>query len=293
MAIIKDFLEMIDLQGLLNHALQVVVDYLPSLLEALAVLVGFWVGWLIAKRVMKVYLGRTKLPDSVREQFIRVARYLTLIGAVITAASQVVDVLPVVGGLSVAGLAVSFAAKDTIANVICGITLLIDQPFVVGDWVEIGGTHALVTGIQLRTTTLSTFENQTIVIPNRVIAEERIINYTIRPRIRVRVPIGISYREDIRAARTAMLDTVAGDSDVMEEPKPEVVVAGLGASSVELELRFWIENSSLQWRKQWDYLEKCKYALDEAGIEIPFPHLQMFLERSEGLAELADAVGRA
>ena len=72
-----------------------------------------------------------------------------------------------------------------------------------------------------------------------------------------------------------------------------MVVTGLGASSVNLELRFWIEDAARQWPKQWEYIEKCKYALDEADIQIPFPHLQMFLEESDGLAALADLLGRA
>ena len=126
-------------------------------------------------------------------------------------------------------------------------------------------------------------------MPNKTLAQERIINYTLTPRIRVRVPLGVAYKEDISAARAVMLGTTQGDGRILTEPAPIVIVTGLGDSSVNLELRFWTEDPVLRFPLFWDYVEKCKKALDAANIEIPFPHRQLFLERSEGLADLIGA----
>jgi len=282
--------EKIDLSALLTR----VVASLPDCVAAAVVLLAFFVGYVLARRLLRLYFRKASVPDSIADLLITLLRYGSVIVALVTAADVLgFQVTSLVAGLGIVGLAVSFAAQDTIANIISGITLVVDKPFVAGDWVEVGGINALVTRLHLRTTTLTTFDNQTIVLPNKQIAQERIINYTLVPRIRVRVPVGIAYKEDVQAARQAMLATAQGDPDVLAEPAPNVVVTGLGASSVNLELRFWIEDAARQWPKQWEYMEKCKYALDGADIQIPFPHLQMFLEESDGLAALADLLGRA
>jgi small-conductance mechanosensitive channel len=281
MGFISDLWRSIDFQQLLNK----VVIYLPTLVAqavaAAVVLAAFAVAYVVARRLLRAYTRSVQAPETIADLLVTLLKYGTIVLALVTAASQFdIKVTSLVAGLGLAGLAVSFAAQETVANIICGITLVIDRPFAVGDWVEVGGVHAHVSGIRLRTTTLTTFDNQTIVLPNRSIAQERIVNYTLVPTIRVRVPVGIAYKEDIRAARQALLSTLADDGEVLPEPAPEVVVTGLGSSSVELELRFWIKDASLQQVKQWDYLERCKYALDEAAIEIPFPHVQVLLERS-------------
>jgi small conductance mechanosensitive channel len=149
--------------------------------------------------------------------------------------------------------------------------------------------HATVTQIRLRTTVLTTFDNETVVVPNKQISQERIINYTMTPKIRVKIPIGIAYKEDIDQARPALLGTLKGDTRILPVPTPMVIVSDLGDSSVNLQLRFWIENAMDQYAFVWEYTEKCKQALDRAGIEIPFPHLQLFVERTKGIELLAPA----
>jgi len=114
-----------------------------------------------------------------------------------------------------------------------------------------------------------------------------VVNYTLTPKIRVRVSIGIAYKEDIQSAREVLLRTVEGDERMLQDPAPTVLVKNLGDSSVNLELRFWTEDSLQKFALMWEYTEKGKRALDKAGIEIPFPHLQLFLEQTEGLNLLA------
>ena len=134
---------------------------------------------------------------------------------------------------------------------------------------------------------LTTFNNETVVVPNQQISQERIINYTITPKIRVKIPISIAYKESISAARMALLETTKGDTLILQDPLPRVIVTDLGGSSVNLQLRFWIENSDDQYTFIFEYTEKCKIALDKAGIEIPYPHLQLFVEDTKGIRLLS------
>ena len=211
----------------------------------------------------------------------------------LTIASQLgIKITSLLAGLGVVGLAISFAAQDTIANVISGITLLIDRPFKKGDWICVGDLHASVTEVKLRTTVLTSFDNETIVVPNKALAQERIRNFTLTPRIRVKVPIGIAYKENIQAAREVILVTIKDDKRILATPVPTVIVAGLGDSSINLQLRFWTQDPLMQYSLQWEYTERCKRALDDAGIEIPFPHSQIFIERSSGLMELTKALSQ-
>jgi small-conductance mechanosensitive channel len=286
--------EEVDWRALVNQAASHLPTTAAQLLAAIAVLSVFFLAFLIARRLLRLYLREAGVSEPIGGLLVTLLKYTVAMLALVTAAAQLgIQVTSVVAGLGIAGLAVSFAAQDTIANIISGITLAIDKPFTVGDWVQLEGVHAHVTAIRLRTTTLTTLDNQTIVLPNKSIAQQRIVNYTLVPRLRVHVPVGIAYKEDTRAARRVMLAALSGDRDILPEPAPQVVVTGLGASSVNLEMLFWIEDSSLMLAKQWEYLEKCKHALDQAGIQIPYPHAQVFLEETEGLRHLTEAIGRA
>jgi small-conductance mechanosensitive channel len=105
--------------------------------------------------------------------------------------------------------------------------------------------------------------------------------------IRIEIPIGIAYKESIDAARAALLSTVEGDDRICKEPAPSVVVAACADSSVNLLLRVWTREEAIERTVFYDYLERAKKALDAAHIEIPFPHMQLFLENTPAVSTLA------
>lgn len=264
-----------------------VVSYLPNVVAALVLVIVFWIILVISRKAVNAALRRARVPESVRGLCTRFLKYGVVIIAALSIAHNLgFNITSVVAGLGIAGLAISLAAQDTVTNIIAGITLAVDRPFKRGDWVSIGDVHASVTEMRLRTTVLTTFDNETMVMPNKDLASQRIVNYTLTRRIRVRVPVGIAYKENVAEARKVMLATTQGDERILADPEPRVIVQELGDSSVNLEMRFWTEEPWDMYPLRWEYIEKCKRALDEADIEIPFPHLQMFLERSEGLSDL-------
>jgi small-conductance mechanosensitive channel len=124
-------------------------------------------------------------------------------------------------------------------------------------------------------------------MPNTVILSQQIINKTTNPVTRVNVPIGIAYKESIDRAREVLLATLKDDARIVATPVPEVVVRECADSSVNLMLHFWIREERYEDAMVWEYLEKSKKALDAAAIEIPFPHVQMFVENTPAVAALA------
>jgi len=269
------------------------VAYIPNLMAAVILACIFWVILKLTKRILSTTMRKAKVPEEAGDIVVRFSGYVVVIIAMLTIASQLgIKITSLLAGLGVAGLAISFAAQDTVANVISGITLLIDRPFKKGDWICFGDLHASVTAVRLRTTVLTSFDNETIVVPNKALAQERIRNFTLTPRIRVKVPIGIAYKENIQAAREVILATIKDDNRILATPAPTVIVIGLGDSSINLQLRFWTQDPLMQYSLQWEYTEHCKHALDDAGIEIPFPHSQIFIERSSGLMELTKALSK-
>jgi len=276
-----------------NAMLTKLVAYVPNLIAAVIMACIFWVILKLTKRVLSTAMRTAKVPEEASDIVVRFSGYVVIITAMLTIASQLgIKITSLLAGLGVVGLAISFAAQDTVANVISGVTLLIDRPFKKGDWICVGDLHASVTEVKLRTTVLTSFDNETIVVPNKALAQERIRNFTLTPRIRVKVPIGIAYKENIQAAREVILVTIKDDKRILATPVPTVIVAGLGDSSINLQLRFWTQDPLLQYSLQWEYIERCKRALDDAGIEIPFPHSQIFIERSSGLMELTKSLSK-
>jgi small-conductance mechanosensitive channel len=189
-----------------------------------------------------------------------------------------INVMPFIAGAGIVGVAIGFAAKDTLSNLIAGILLIIDRPFEIGDRIEVWSAPAGssswgdVIDIGLRATKIKTTDNIIVIIPNNEIMMRDIVNYTISSEaIRVRVNIGVAYDTNIARAKEVIVK-IAGQPDwVMKSPAPRVVVRHFGDSSVDLQLRVWIKNA----RKRMDTIsyitDHVKAAFDAEGIEIPYP----------------------
>lgn len=264
----------------------------PRLLLALLVLVAFRVAFRLTRIPLRALLVRWGLDEALVGMLVdKVYHYALAAVAIVTAADQLgLEVRPALAGLGIVGLAVGLAAQDSIANVIAGFLIFLDKPFLVGDWVRVADLYGRVFEITLRTTRIRTRANTYVVIPNKKIIDEVLVNYSKHGSTRVGIPIGIAYKESIPAAREALLRVAEGAPEILDAPAPEVVVMGCGTSSVDLELRVWVDDAEQERPVFHQLIERSKRALDEAGIQIPYPHLQLFLDRvDEGVwARLAD-----
>ncbi len=265
----------LDVEALLTKA----VAFLPNLLVALLFLVAAaWIYRLI-RRPLAFALERSGMAPPVVQLISTLLRGVIMTLGLMMALGQIgINVGAALAGLGIAGLAVGFAAQDSLANFIAGILVFADKPFVVGDWVTVSGEHGQVVEVTMRSTRIRTRDNKYVVIPNQTIIDEVLVNHSKNGETRVNVPVGIAYKEDILAARQVLLKALEGVDDLMDDPAPDVVVTELGDSSVNLQVRVWVHEAADEAPVEAAVLEASKLALDAAGIEIPFPHMQLFVD---------------
>ncbi|MBI1357091.1 MAG: mechanosensitive ion channel [Acidobacteria bacterium] len=277
---IDEILSRLDVEALATHIFQSVVGAIPDVVVAIVFLIGFWAAYKISQRPLRAALHASGFHETLIKMIVdNVWRYTVLGFGIIMAAGQLgVNIAAALAGIGVAGIAIGFAAQDTLSNIIAGFLIFLDKPFMVGDWVEVDDQIGEVSEITMRTTRIRTKKNTWVVIPNKTIIDEVLVNHSRKGDTRIDVPVGIAYKESIPKAREVLLASVRGIGGIVAEPAPQVVVTGLGASSVDLEVRVWIDKASNEPPIACAIVEAAKVALDAAGIEIPFPHLQLFVD---------------
>lgn len=188
------------------------------------------------------------------------------------------------------GVAIGFAAKDTLSNLIAGILLIIDRPFEIGDRIEVwsapsgSASWGDVIDIGLRATKIKTTDNIIIVIPNNEIMKRDIVNYTlISTSIRIRINIGVAYNTDIELAKKLVLQVANEVEWVQDSPPPKVVVRNFGESSVDLQLRAWIGDARQRMNTISTITDQIKTAFDAENIEIPYPKRDIHITQTEAV----------
>lgn len=278
--------------GLWEGAVEWILAGIPNLLSAIFVGIVFYGLFRVLYRVTRRVLHQSTHVESGLEGLL--LKLLTVGGTgfiLILVLSQLgFNVTAMIAGLGIAGLALGFAAQDTLANFIAGVTILLDRPFKVGDWVQVDATYGQVTELTLRSTRIRTMGNHLLVVPNTTMINHNLTNYTgddagddRRNAVRVEIAFSIAYKERPAAARDVVLPLVEGDSRIMNSPAPDVVVTELSDSSVNMALRVWIHDPGKEMPVSFHYTERIREALREADIEIPFPHLQLFIDEAKGL----------
>ena len=234
----------------------------------------------------------TTIDDVIFDLLKRFSAIIIFTTAIILALDVLgVNIMPFIAGAGVAGIAIGFAAKDTLSNVIAGVLLLIDRPFEVGDRIEVwnapvnSATWGDVLDIGLRATKIQTTDNIVIIIPNNEIMLRDIINYTtITKEIRVRVPIGIAYDADVNKAKEIIKGVSLELDWVMKEPPPKVVVKSFGDSAVNLEARVWISDPRRRIDTISHITDRVKEAFQQQGIEIPFPKRDIYIKSNSSIS---------
>lgn len=272
---IDTFQDILDVKTLLVQLLL----YLPKLLAGVLILFVFYGIYRFFRFFLVRKFKKQEISDSVAHLVVKVMRIVLLGLAFVLVADQIgIKIIALISTLGVAGIALGLAAQQTLANFISGIILLMSKPFREGDLVELEGTFGRVKEISLRSTALLTMDNLLVDIPNQKIIESKIINHTYNKNVRIRIGVGIAYKEFIPDAQRVLLELVKNDDRFLEKPAPAVIVDEIADSSINLSLMVWISDSQKALPISYELRQKVKMALDSAGIEIPFPHQQLFVE---------------
>lgn len=272
----------------MDGTLQMGAELAPKLLSALIVTLFFYGLFRIVLRLASSLLERNRKVDKGMQAIgIKTLRVMGLgFVAVLGLAQLGVNVSAILAGFGIAGLALGFAAKDALGNFISGLTILLDRPFKVGDWVQVGGMYGQVRELTLRSTRILTRNRELIVIPNDQMVNQPVHNQSANRIFRVDVDFGVSYKEDVDQVREVVLGLVTDDDRLVANPGPTVIMTKMNDSSVDFQLRMWVRDAGLSLPLGWEYTEKIRKALGAEGIEIPFPHLQLHVDGAKGLAAL-------
>jgi len=199
---------------------------------------------------------------------------IVLVGVIIILDHVGFNISALVTAIGIGGLAISLAAQDTIANMISGVIILIDQPFRAGDRIEIQelNTWGDVISIGLRSTRIRTLDNRLVIVPNSSISNNQVVNYTFPdPRYRIQTEIGVAYGTDLRKVREVISKSLIGVEGVLPDKPVDILFMEFGDSAMILRVRWWIE-SYIDARRSTDRVNECIYqALEQEGIELPNP----------------------
>jgi small conductance mechanosensitive channel len=258
-----------------------VVSYIPKIFGAVAIAV---IGIFLYKStsgVLKKALLKGRLTEAFATHIVDNAyKFIIVIGIFVGVLNQFgIDVKTAVTGVGVLGIAIGFAAQDSVSNIIAGFMIFFDKPFLVGDYITIGNHYGRVELITMRSTRIRTQDNKYVVIPNQKIINEVLVDHSTNGDTRIIVKASIAYHEDIERARTVILEHISQMQGVLVKPAPDVVVSSLGDSGVELFVRVWIKNARMEQEIFFRTGEVIKNALQSASIEIPYQHVKVIMEK--------------
>jgi small-conductance mechanosensitive channel len=255
------------------------VVFLGKLVKAAGIVI---LGYLIS-RVASSITGRVvskEVNPHIGKVTGKFVYYALMAVFIITAVGIFIQVTTILAAAGIAGIAIGMAAQRSVSNIISGLFLLADQPFEIGDAVDIGGDAGVVLDISLFSTRLRTFDNKYLRIPNDSVANSKILNLTHYDLRRLDLPVGVAYKEDVGRAVEVINGVVTSNTKVLVEPEPQVLVTAFGDSSIDIEIRAWIQRTEL-FTTRTELIKLIKKALDEEGIEIPFPHRTLYFGSGE------------
>ncbi|MBD6614848.1 mechanosensitive ion channel family protein [Komarekiella sp. 'clone 1'] len=247
------------------------IDNLPSFLGAFLALIATWI---IAGSIRRLTLFGSRQWEVDRNSKILVSRLVYgsvwVIGTVVALGVLGLDFATLVGTLGLTSVAIGFSLRDVLSNYFSGIVLLASRPFRLGDQIMIQEFEGTVTQIQLRATTLKTYDGRVVYIPNQEVFSAIVTNNTACTHRRSSIMVGIDYESDITEAKQTINDAVLGVEGVEPDPKPEILVRELAASTVNIEVRFWVNSRRLPFLEMTSQVAQAiKEALMQAGIDMP------------------------
>ncbi len=231
-----------------------------------------------AKFVEKAF-KKKKIDKAVAGFVSSIVYTLVLAAAVLMALSQIgIETTSFIAILGAAGLAIGLALQGSLSNFASGVLIIILKPFRAGDYIEAGGQSGSVAKIEIFATELKTPDNKIVIIPNSSIMSGAIINYSREVTRRIDLVIGVSYDADLKETKRVLTSVLESNDKILTEPGYTIAVSELADSSVNFVVRPWV-NTADYWPVYFDLLETIKISLDDANINIPYPQMDIHLQK--------------
>jgi small conductance mechanosensitive channel len=258
-----------------------------------------FIAWIVARLVsfiIKQALRRVPGTSVLLESFlVKSTRWVVMaVGFIMALSALEVSIGPLLAVVGAAGFIIAFALQDSLSNFASGLMILFFRPFDQGDVVDAGGVSGKVVSMNLVSTTLMTFDNKRMVVPNNMIWSDVITNATGVSERRIDMEFGIGYSDDIDSAQAILTDIITSHPKVLEQPEPTIRMHALADSSVNFIVRPWSRPEDY-WDVYWDVTRAVKQRFDEAGIGIPFPQrdVHLYIESDQGAAAPSLATARS
>ncbi|MFO7945132.1 MAG: mechanosensitive ion channel family protein [Anaerolineales bacterium] len=258
------------------HLGKVFGEWVINLITGVMVSLFFYLLWLVLRRVVTSILEKNDQDETTRIFIQTLTKYsILIIGGMYALKAGGVDISAVLASLGIAGIAIGFAARDAFSNLISGLLIFLDRPFVIGDLVEVSDKYGKVDQITLRSTRIITPDGRMLAVPNTEMINKPVASYTNFPHLRLDLRFTIGLNEDIHHVRQILLDLVDQDPDFLKEPPPQVLLMALNDYNNEFELRVWIDNERMHVGKRAQLKEQVYNALHRSGVEMPYETIQL------------------
>lgn len=239
---------------------------------------------LLASRIIpKVYLddkfGGKTMERGVRRSIGRLIQYTIILIGVVAAVTIIgLDITRVTIILSAFGVGIGFGLQSIVSNFVSGLIMLFERPLREGDTIEVGNQYAQIKKIGLRSTTVQTFDEADITIPNADLINNQVTNWTLTNRqVRLTIPVGVAYGSDLALVQETLLICARENESVVKSPEPQVLFQGLGDSSLDFELRVWVVDADSRPQVRSKLYFEIDRRFRETGIEIPLPQRDLYL----------------
>jgi small conductance mechanosensitive channel len=255
-----------------NQFIAYFIARIPNLLSAVVIFIlSLYLARLISN-ILKRVLGGRKAPEGVTHLLGQLTFWTIIVIGLITALERFFEVTAFLAGLGIVGFTIGFALQDIMKNFASGIILLLQQPFHIGESIELAGFEGTVLAIDLRTTEIRALDGRIVILPNASVLANPIVNYTRASQRRVELSLNLSHDTDPNTARQIILEAIEAVPGFLKKPEPVIVFENLTSSALVLTVNFWIDVSKNSPAQAKDtVLLKVKSAFNQQGIEIPHP----------------------
>lgn len=248
----------------------VFADMLANLLIGAVTFLAYYLVWRLLDRVARAVAVRAHADATSRDFALTVLKFVVLSFAAVSALSSIgVNTASLLTSLGIAGLTIGFAARDALSNLISGLLIYWDRPFVIGDLIEIKNSYGRVERITLRSTRVVTPDGRMLAVPNTEIINTTVASYTNYPHLRLDIPVTVAVDSDLELVRRTLLALIEKDPAYLESPAPVVVMTQINDYNVCVELRAWLNDERTHIEARVALRESVFRALIRAGVDLP------------------------